>query len=1000
METQELAKAYEPKGVEDKWYSAWLEMKAFAADPASKKPPYSIVIPPPNITGVLTMGHVLNNTLQDILVRRKHMQGFEVLWLPGTDHAGIATQTVVERMLKKEGKHRDDLGREEFVKRVWEWKDKHGGIIIKQLKKLGCACDWEREVFTMDGLDTRRSDPSRSPVMMEGTRHYCAGGQAEPLPYKTEPRVNYSSVVQKVFVDLYKKGFIYRGLKMVNWCPISRTALSDEEVVMKETDGHLWHFRYPIINPPSPPFEKGGSGGDFIIVATTRPETMLGDEAIAVNPKDKRYKHLVGRKVLLPLQNKPIPIIADEAVELGFGTGAVKVTPAHDPVDYDIGLRHKLPVTVVIGPNGVMTNAAGEKFAELDRFECRRAVVADMEELGLLEKAEPYKHNVGFSQRADVPIEPYLSKQWFLKYPKVKESLKAVEKGAVKFWPGRWTKVYSHWLKGIRDWCISRQLWWGHRIPAWYCVVAKLALPDHVAQDFSPANTGRSKDLRYNSDRTSSATTKCPPIVSIERPAKCPHCGATEFKQENDVLDTWFSSWLWPFATMGWPNKTAELKRFYPTSDLVTGPDIIFFWVARMIMAGFEFMGEKPFSNVYFTGIIRDEQGRKMSKSLGNSPDPLDLIDKYGADGLRFGLMLIAPKGQDILFSEDRVEVGRNFMNKLWNASRFVMMNVMSSPRTRGSPEYTGSPLTTAGMTDLTLADKWILNRLQHTTKNVNTALDHYQFDTAAHTLYQFVWGDFCDWYLELAKTQMAAPATQHILLHTLDNILRMLHPFAPFITEEIWQMVSACHCEGSSPKQSPAGDCFPPNCRRAGANARNDILLHADYPAPSKKIEHAKEANEMQAIMDVISAIRNIRGEHNVAPGKQIEVTLRAHGPDAIKTLEHGRKYISDLARVSELNIVTGGHAPKGCATAVATGIDIFIPLAGMIDLGAEKTRLTKEIARIETYIKSTEGKLSNKNFVERAPRDVVEKERERLITAKAECEKLRHAVEELNSV
>ena len=910
METTELAKAYDPKGVEDKWYAKWLSDGAFRADPLSKKPAYTIVIPPPNVTGVLTMGHVLNNTLQDILVRRKHMQGFEVLWLPGTDHAGIATQTVVERTLKKEGviKHRDDLGREAFVKKVWEWKDRHGGIIIKQLKKLGCACDWEREVYTMDGLDARH----------------------------TSPRINYSACVQKVFVDLYKKGLIYRGKKMVNWCPVSRTALSDEEVVMKEEDGKLWHFRYPLEGTP----------GEYIIVATTRPETMLGDEAIAVNPKDKRYKGLVGKKVLLPLQNRPIPIIADEAVELGFGTGAVKVTPAHDPVDYDISLRHKLPVTVVIGPDGRMTDRAGEKFEDLDRFECRKAVVADMEELGLLEKIENYKHNVGYSQRADVPVEPYLSEQWFLKYPSVKDATRAVEKGQIKFWPSRWSKVYSHWMKGIRDWCISRQLWWGHRIPAWYC------------------------------DK------KCQPIVSIEPPKKCPHCGGANFTQEPDVLDTWFSSWLWPFATMGWPEKTPELKKFYPTSDLVTGPDIIFFWVARMIMAGFEFMGEKPFSNVYFTGIIRDSQGRKMSKSLGNSPDPLNLIDRYGADGMRFGLMLIAPKGQDILFSEDRIEVGRNFMNKLWNASRFVMMNVNNGVapfRVRQN-----SPKAAQAEACYSLADKWIINRLDHTLHEVNKALDHYQFDTAAHAIYQFVWGEFCDWYLELAKTQFAgdtAANTHAILLNVLDNIIRMLHPFAPFITEEIWQMLKT-----------------PFLCKEGSGEVVT--ILRSDFPTAHKKISHEKEALEMQAIMEVIGAVRNIRGEHNVGPGKPISVILRVHNKQALKTIEDGKKYIIDLARIGELKIIEGHETPKGCATAVAGGVDIFVPLAGMIDVDAEKTRLTKEIEKLEKYTASVEGKLANKNFVERAPKEVVAAERERLAQAKAEAEKLRCGLKELDVI
>ena len=694
-------------------------------------------------------------------------------------------------------------------------------------------------------------------------------------------------------------------------------------------DAHLWYFRYPLINPKQIQNSKFKIQ-NYIIVATTRPETMLGDEAVAVNPKDKRYKKLIGQKILLPLQNKEIPIIADAAVEISFGTGAVKVTPAHDPVDYEVGLRHKLPLTQVIGADGVMTKGAGDDYAGLDRFECRKKVVADLEELDLLEKTENYKHNVGFSQRADVPVEPMLSEQWFLKYPSVKKALKAVKDGRIKFWPPRWAKVYFHWLENIRDWCISRQLWWGHRIPAWYCNSCVGAL-----------------------------VRSC--IVSIERPARCPHCGGTVFIQDPDVLDTWFSSWLWPFATMGWPEKTPELKKFYPTSDLVTGPDIIFFWVARMIMAGYEFMNERPFDNVYFTGIIRDAQGRKMSKSLGNSPDPLDLIDKYGADGLRFGLMLVAPKGQDILFSEDRIEVGRNFMNKLWNASRFVMMNVSPSP----SPLPQGERGKGEG---LSLADKWILNRLQHTIRDVNRALDYYQFDTAARALYQFVWGEFCDWYLELSKVQKS----EHVLLSVLDNILRLLHPYAPFITEEIWQKIRTTEGDGT--------------------------ITFASYPPAPSKIEHAAEADEMQKVMEIVTAIRNIRGEHNVSPSKTIKVILKTHNKKMEGILERDKNYIISLAKVSDLKITSGGETIQKAATAVAGGVDVFVPFEGLIDLDAEKIRLTKEIDRLDKYISATGQKLANKNFVERAPKEVVEKERSRLVETGDELEKLKKALKELN--
>lgn len=913
--SEELSKVYEPVNVEDKWYDNWIKNGYFRANADSKKDPYCIVIPPPNVTGVLTMGHVLNNTLQDILCRRKRMQNFEVLWLPGTDHAGIATQTVVERTLKKEGKikHRDDLGREKFIEKVWDWKHKHGSIIIQQLKKLGCSCDWEKEVFTMDGLD----------------------------PTNPKPRIDYPACVRKVFVDLYNKKLIYRGVKMVNWCPVSRTALSDEEVDMKEVDGQLWYFRYPIIDEEKYAKLAGKEIEDWsqvltnkhVVVATTRPETMLGDEAVAVNPKDERFKDLVGKKVLLPLQNKPIPIIADELVEMEFGTGAVKVTPAHDPADYEMGVKHDLPLTVVIGQDGTMTSEAGEKFEGMDRYECRKAVVFDMDQAEFLEKIEPYKHNVGYSERADVPVEPMLSEQWFLKYPSVEKSLKAVTSGKIKFWPDRWVKVYSHWLENIRDWCISRQLWWGHRIPAWYCKAGK----------------------------------ECPPIVSEESPTKCPKCGGTDLVQDPDVLDTWFSSWLWPFATMGWPEKTADLKKFYPTTDLVTGPDILFFWVARMIMAGFEYMGERPFDNVYYTGIIRDSKGRKMSKSLGNSPDPLHLIDRYGADGLRFGLMLIAPKGQDILFSEERIEVGRNFMNKLWNASRYVMMNVSSD---RGS---TSSPRT--DVSNLSLADKWIINRLQQTTTYVNNALDQYQFDAASRALYQFVWGEYCDWYLELSKTQMSSKnedvknATQSTLLMVLNNIVKLLHPFAPFITEEIWLKL----------------------------NPEKETIMYDKYPESPKKVEFEKEAGEMDMVMEIIRSVRNIRGEHNIKPSKEISATLIAHNKDISASLEENRRYIKDLAKVSELNIETDGRPSGDGATAVAGPVEVFVPFAGLIDVKEEKERLSKEIAKVTSNVQRLEGKLSNDKFVNNAPAEIVEKEKGKLREAKVELNKLQDALEKL---
>jgi valyl-tRNA synthetase len=907
-----LAKAYNSKDVEDKWYSYWEKNNLFLADENSSKPPYCIVIPPPNVTGVLTMGHVLNNTIQDIMIRRKRMQGFEVLWLPGTDHAGIATQTVVEKALKKEGKikHRDDLGREGFIKKTWEWKDRHGGIIIKQLKKLGCSCDWSREVFTMDGLDPRHPDP----------------------------QINYSQCVKEVFVKLYEKKLIYRGRRMVNWCPVSRTALSDEEVEMKEVDGHLWHIKYPLLDESGKP-----AAGKFIVVATTRPETMLGDEAVAVNPKDERYKNLIGRKVLLPLKSKPIPIIADEAVDLSFGTGAVKVTPAHDPADYDIAVRHGLPLTVVIGEDGTMTESAGEKYEGLDRFECRRAVAADLEEWGLMLKVEPYRHNVGFSQRADVPIEPMLSEQWFLKYPQTKKGLKAVLGGDIKFWPDRWVKVYEHWMENLKDWCISRQLWWGHRIPVWYCKKSEVR--------------GRKPG--------------CPPIVSLEQPTKCPKCGGTNLVQDEDVLDTWFSSWLWPFAAMGWPKKTALLKKFYPTSDLVTGPDIIFFWVARMIMAGFEFMGAKPFSNVYFTGIIRDALGRKMSKSLGNSPDPLDLINAYGADGLRFGLMLIAPQGQDILFSQDRIETGRNFCNKLWNAARFVLMNLEQGQKSevRGQKSEINPP------------DQWILNRLEHTIRETNEALDHYDFDGGARILYQFVWRDFCDWYVEFSKVHFygddakAKAAAQKTSLTVLTSVIKLLHPYMPFITEELWQQLK----------------------EKAKVKGAKSIMFDS-YPEPSKKLPYEDEAQKLETVKNIIDAIRNIRGEHNIKPQQKIDAAINTASRENKKIIEDHRLYIEKLASLKSLVVSEGAEKPKDVATAVVGGMEILVPWKGLIDVEAEKSRLTKEIAKVQNDTAILKKKLSNESFVAKAPPDVVSKEREKLIAAEEKLKKLQDAMDKLS--
>jgi valyl-tRNA synthetase len=879
---QEIPKAYEPKQVEDKWYADWLANGHFTANPASTKPPYSIVIPPPNVTGVLTMGHVLNNTLQDILARRKRMQGYEVLWLPGTDHAGIATQTVVEKTLRKQKviKHRDDLGREKFLEKVWEWKEKHGGIIIQQLKKLGCSCDWSRERFTMDA--------------------------------------GYSQDVLKVFVKLYEKKLIYRGKRMVNWCPVSRTALSDEEVIMKEVDGHLWHLKYPI-----------AGANDFIVVATTRPETMLGDEAVAVNPNDERYRHLVGKKLLLPLKDKEIPVIADDHVDPKFGTGCVKVTPAHDVADYEMALRHSLPFTVVIGPDGKMTDEAGEPFTGLDRLEAREAVVKELQEDGLLLKTEAYKHNVGFSERADVPIEPYLSEQWFLKYPAVEKSTAAVATGEIKFYPERWAKTYNHWMTGIKDWCISRQLWWGHRIPVWYDPHMQIEMRTMGVLDTN--DPGVQKHIRVQVER--------PPDPPADHPdwewAK--KLGGDFWKQDTDVLDTWFSSWLWPFATMD----EATRKKFYPTTDLVTGPDIIFFWVARMIMAGYEFQGQKPFSNVYYTGIIRDSIGRKMSKSLGNSPDPLDLIAKYGADGLRFGLMLIAPQGQDILFDEKRCEIGRNFMNKLWNAARFIQMQRATNPPSRQHNAH----------------DHRVLHELNEAITKVSAALDGYNFSEATKELYDFVWGDFCDWYIEASKISPNIA----VLDEVFSAILRLLHPFAPFITEELW----------------------------TGMGYATGTIQFAPWPQPDTAYNTTAEtARKVDRLYAVVSVGRLMRNEYRIDPKQQVKFVLKPWTSADRAFLEAETPFLSKSLNASEL-VIDPSFVPTGDTPGYPSDMAV-VHIFRAIDPVAEKKRLTTCLRDLEIQLAVTQAKLANENFVQRAAPIAVQRERDKLAMLKEQREKV----------
>jgi valyl-tRNA synthetase len=943
----EISKAYEPQSVEDKWYDFWLKQGCFTADPKSAKPAYSIVIPPPNVTGMLHMGHVLNNTIQDILSRKARMDGKEVLWLPGTDHAGIATQVMVEKQLKKEEKKsRHDLGREEFLKRVWAWKEKHGDIIINQLKKLGCSCDWTRERFTMDP--------------------------------------EYSRCVQKVFVELYKKNLIYRGKRMVNWCPVSQTALSDEEVEMKPQKGFMYHFKVQVAEAPD----------TWLTIATTRPETIPGDTAVAVNPKDPRYAHLIGKHIVRPLpaelphDQKLIPIIGDEHVDFEFGTGVLKVTPAHDKADFDIGTRHKLPLIEVINADGTMNTLAGGPLAGLDRFKARKVAVEILTEQGVMIEAKPYENNVGFSQRADVPIEPRLSEQWFLKYPAVPESKACVAEGRMKFHPDRWAKVYDHWLTNIQDWCVSRQLWWGHRIPVWRKHSdSKIEFdnPNHPPEIFKFGSAPRiEKEIDGESiwkHWTSNneeyvyevATTSETLAARLERAG---------FTQDPDVLDTWFSSWLWPFATMGWPEQTETLKKFYPTTDLVTGPDIIFFWVARMIMAGYEFMGDAkfalpdamPFQNVYFTGIIRDKQGRKMSKTLGNSPDPLVLIAQYGADALRFGTMRSAPLGQDVLFDEKDVELGRNFCNKLWNACRFRQMQ-------GGETETEINPSL------LTSDDKWILLRLDQAIKEVGDALATYNFATAVQALYRFFWSEYCDWYVEASKAAFfgsddALKANKLAVIDfVLGNTIRLFHPFLPFITEELW------HGMGYS-KELPE-------------NQGGKTIMFAAWPKrfSAEELEYFTlddTADKIAAAKyELVSLGRNLRREMKLDPAKKLKFILKPAGNLVGAEVE----VLKILLNAEAVEVVANDWTPaKGTPSAGNALGEIFLPLEGLIDLGAEKSRLTKEAEKIQSEIVKVEQKLANPNFAQKVPAAVLDEHKQRLADWQTKLAQVKASLAALN--
>ncbi len=863
---------YNPSEIEPKWYQTWLTEKAFHVTPSSDKEPYCIVIPPPNVTGMLTMGHVLNNTIQDILIRYHRMKGRQAMWMPGTDHAGIATQNVVEKKLAKEGINRHDLGREKFLEHVWAWKEQYGGTIIRQLKQLGCACDWDRERFTMDdGL---------------------------------------SRAVREVFVRLHEKGLIYKGKYIVNWCPRCRTALSDEENEHQEENGHLWHIKYPV---------KGEK--TFVTVATTRPETMLGDTAVAVNPKDHRYKKLIGKTVILPLLGRDIPIISDSFVDTGFGTGCVKVTPAHDPNDFEIGLRHDLPRITVMDEDGRMNTAAGP-YEGMDRFACRTTLINDLKQKGLIDKVTEHVHAVGHCQRCNTVVEPYLSSQWFVKMkPLARPAIQAVLSGRLRFFPDKWTGVYMHWMENIRDWCISRQLWWGHRVPVYTCACGET-------------------------------------IVSADTPNACPLCGKTEWTQDPDVLDTWFSSWLWPFSTLNWPDDTADLKYFYPTHDLVTGPDIIFFWVARMVMAGYEFTGDCPFERVYFTSMVRDMQGRKMSKSLGNSPDPTAVINTCGADALRFIIMFLAPMGQDIHFSAEKTEQGKNFANKIWNAAKFVMMN------TEGISIDGFDPAT-----EKDLFNAWIIGEYVKTLQTVDRALTDMRFNEAVTALYHFLWHEFCDWYIEVIKPALGGQsgegprqAAQKTLLYILTETMKLLHPVMPFITEDMFRNLG-----------------------------HNELLLSKQWPsAPSLSPDNGEVAARMTLIKDTAHSIRNIRGEMNITPDKKLNVTAVAENTAAQQILENHTAVLCKLAGLA--SIAFGREkVPGKAASAVITGAEIYVDLIGAIDFEKEQERLKKTIEKLGEELSKKQKKLSSHAFTVKAPPDVVENVRQQAALISGKIEKMK---------
>ena len=872
--SKELAKAYEPREVEDRIYDFWLQGGYFHAEVDPEKKPYTIVIPPPNIPGQLHMGLALDETIQDILIRFKRMQGYSALWLPGTDHASIATEAKIVEAMKKEGLTKEDVGREGFLERAWDWKAKFGGRIVEQLKKLGSSCDWERERFTLD----------------EG----C------------------SEAVKEVFVRLYEKGLIYRGERIINWCPHCKTSISDAEVEFDEHDGNFWHLRYPLTD-----------GTGELRLATTRPETLLGDTAVAVHPDDERYKAYVGKTVTLPLVGREIPVVADEYVEMDFGTGVVKITPAHDPNDFEVGLRHNLPVINVMD-EGAVINENGGKYQGMTREEARKAIVKDLDDGGYLVKVEPIKHNVGSCYRCGTVVEPRVSKQWFVKMePLAKPAIDVVREGKIRLIPERMEKIYYNWMENIKDWCISRQLWWGHRIPAWYC-----------------EDCGET-------------------IVAKETPEKCPKCGGSHLHQDEDTLDTWFSSALWPFSTLGWPEKTPELSYFYPTDTLVTGYDIIFFWVARMIFSGLEHMGDIPFKTVFFHGLVRDAQGRKMSKSLGNGIDPIEVIEKYGADALRFTLVTGNSPGNDMRFTEEKLESSRNFANKIWNAARFIHMNIDGFDVKNELPE------------SLTLEDQWIVSALNTVTKEVTENLEKYELGIAVQKLYDFIWDQFCDWYIELAKTRLMAKdetsvGARQVLVWTFTSILKLMHPFMPYITEEIWQTM---------PHEGEA-------------------LMAADYPIYNEKYAYPQAEAEMHRIMETIRAIRNRRAEMNVPPSRRAKVYVASSFEE---TFRKGAQFVARLAYASEVEVGEAFSIP-GAVTIVTADAKVYIPMDELVDKEAELKRLNKELETAQKQLDQVNAKLNNPGFTGKAPANVVEGARQNAQKLEDKIKMIASSIEALN--